>query len=393
MSNQNGGGPWGGGGSRGGGGGGPWGGGGGGGPWGPSGGGGNRGNGGGGGGGNMPQPPDLEEAIRKGQDALRRFVPGGFGGGRVFAIIVLVAVVLWIVSGFYRVLPDEQGVVTRFGAYEETTGAGLHWHLPYPIEEVTRPKVTRVNRVEIGFRSAGDQGRSDVSRQIPEEALMLTGDENIVDINFTIFWVISDAGRYLFNVRDPEATVKAAAESVMREIVGQTPIASALAEGRGAIEARARTDLQAILDTYESGIQVTQAQLLKVDPPSQVVDAFRDVQRARADQERLRNEAEAYRNDIIPRARGEAEQLIQEAEAYKQEVVARASGDAQRFNDVYESYSSAKDVTVRRIYLETMEEVLGNANKLIIDQSASGSGVLPYLPLPELQKRPAGGNQ
>jgi membrane protease subunit HflK len=228
-------------------------------------------------------------------------------------------------------------------------------------------------------------------RQVPEESLMLTGDENIVDINFTILWVISDAGQYLFNVRDPEATVKAAAESVMREIVGQTPIAEALAEGRAQIEARARGDLQSILESYEAGILITQAQLQKVDPPNQVVDAFRDVQRARADQERLRNEAEAYRNDIIPRARGEAEQIIQEAEAYKQEVVSRSSGDAARFNDVYESYRVAKDVTVRRIYLETMEEVLGNANKVIIDQSASGSGVLPYLPLPELQKRSGSG--
>lgn len=382
MSNQNGGGPWGGGGGRGGG---PWGGGGGGGgPWGPSG-GGNRGGGGG-----MPQPPDLEAAIRKGQDALKRVMPGGIGGGRGLLIALFVIIALWIASGFYRVLPDEQGVVTRFGAYVATTDAGLHWHMPYPIEEVIRPKVTRVNRLEIGFRSAGDAGRSDVVRQIPEESLMLTGDENIVDINFTILWVISDAGKYLFNVRDPEATVKAAAESVMREIVGQTPIAEALAEGRAQIEARARNDLQAILDSYEAGILITQAQLQKVDPPNQVVDAFRDVQRARADQERLRNEAEAYRNDIIPRARGEAEQIVQEAEAYKQEVVARSSGDAQRFNDVYNSYRSAKDVTVRRIYLETMEEVLGNANKIIIDQSASGSGVLPYLPLPELQKRSTG---
>lgn len=387
MSNQNGGGPWGGGGGRGGG---PWGGGGGGGggPWGPSG-GGNRGGGGGGGG--MPQPPNIEEAIRKGQDALKRFMPGGLGGGRSLIIALLVIIALWVASGFYRVLPDEQGVVTRFGAYVATTDAGLHWHLPYPIEEVTRPKVTRVNRLEIGFRSAGDAGRSDVVRQIPEESLMLTGDENIVDINFTVLWVISDAGKYLFNVRDPEATVKAAAESVMREIVGQTPIAEALAEGRAQIEARARNDLQSILDSYEAGILITQAQLQKVDPPNQVVDAFRDVQRARADQERLRNEAEAYRNDIIPRARGEAEQIIQEAEAYKQEVVSRSSGDAARFNDVYNSYRVAKDVTVRRIYLETMEEVLGNANKIIIDQSASGSGVLPYLPLPELQKRSGSG--
>jgi membrane protease subunit HflK len=377
QHNQNGGGPWGGG-SGGGGGGGPWGGGGG--PWG---GGGRGGNGGGSG----PQPPNLEDAIRKGQDALKKMVPGGIGGGRAPILLVLVAFALWLASGFYRVLPDEQGVVTRFGAYVSTTLPGLNYHLPFPIEDVETPKVTRVNRAEVGFRSAGEASRSDLVRGLPDESLMLTGDENIVDINFVVFWVIKDAGEYLFNIRDPDDTVKAVAESVMREIIGQTPIASALAEGRGAIEARAQRDIQAILDQYKSGIQITQSQLLKVDPPQQVVDAFRDVQRARADQERLRNEAEAYRNDIIPRARGEAEQLIQEAEAYKQEVVARAQGDAERFNNVYKSYSGAKDVTVRRIYLETMEEVLGNANKVLIDSGTGGSGVVPYLPLPELQKR------
>lgn len=382
MHNMSGG-PWGSGGGRGsggGGGGGPWGGGGG--PWGPSGGGG-RGNGSGGGG---PQPPNVEEAIKKSQEALRKLIPGGIGGGRGPLLLVIVAIGLWLASGFYRVLPDEQGVVTRFGAYVSTTPPGLNYHMPYPIEDVVTPKVTRVNRAEVGFRSAGENTRSDLVRALPDESLMLTGDENIVDINFVVFWVIKDAGHYLFNIRDPDDTVKAVAESVMREIVGQTPIASALAEGRGAIEARAQSDIQKILDEYGSGIQITQSQLLKVDPPQQVVDAFRDVQRARADQERLRNEAEAYRNDIIPRARGEAEQLIQEAEAYKQEVVARASGDAERFNNVYTSYSSAKDVTVRRIYLETMEEVLGNANKVIMDKTG-GSGVVPYLPLSELQKR------
>jgi membrane protease subunit HflK len=383
MSNQNGGGPWGGGGGRGGG------------PWGGGGGGGNDGGGGGnrgGGGGGMPQPPNVEEAIKKAQDALRRMMPGNLGSGLGIVLIIGVIITLWLVSGFYRVLPDEQGVVTRFGAYVRTEAPGLNYALPYPVEDVATPKVTRVNRVELGFRSAGDSGRSDVTRQIPEESLMLTGDENIVDINFTVFWVISDAGKYLFNVRNPEETVKAAAEAMMREIVGQTEIASALAEGRGTIESGARTRLQEILDQYESGIQITQMQLLRVDPPTQVVESFRDVQRARADQERLRNQAETYRNDIIPRARGEAEKLVQEAEAYKQEVVARSSGDAQRFRDVYSAYSKAKDVTKQRIYLETMEEVLGNANKVIIDGNASGSGVLPYLPLPELQKR-SGGSQ
>ncbi len=380
MHNQSGGGPWGGGGS---GGGGPWGSGGG--PWGPSGGrGGNNGGGGGGG----PQPPDIDEVIRKSQEALKKIIPGGVGGGRGAILLVLVAIALWLASGFYRVLPDEQGVVTRFGAYVATTLPGLNYHLPYPIEDVLTPKVTRVNRAEVGFRTAGDNARPDLARGLPDESLMLTGDENIVDINFVVFWVIKDAGQYLFNIRDPDSTVKAVAESVMREIIGQTKIASALAEGRGAIEVRAQSDIQKILDDYQSGIQITQSQLLKVDPPQQVVDSFRDVQRARADQERLRNEAEAYRNDIIPRARGEAEQLVQEAEAYKQEVVARAQGDADRFDNVYTSYSKAKDVTVRRMYLETMEEVLGNANKVIIDGGAAGaSGVVPYLPLPELQKR------
>ena len=370
-----GGGPWG-----GGGGGGPWGGGGGGGPWG-GGGGGNQGGGGGWGGGRGPgggpQAPNVEEAIRRLQDWLRRRMPGGAGGrgGRIgILLVVVVLLAVWVLSGFYRVQTDEQGVVLRFGERVGTTTPGLNYHLPYPIETVETPKVTRVNRVEVGFRSA-------------EEALMLTGDENIVDINFVVFWIIKDAGDYLFNVREPERSVKAASESVMREIVGQTPIAAALAEGRGQIEDKVKAGVQGILDDYRTGIEITNVQLLKVDPPNQVVDAFRDVQRARADQERLRNEAEAYANDIIPRARGEAERLVQEAEAYKQEVVARSEGDAQRFTQVYTAFSAAKDVTTKRIYLETMEEILSNAEKYVIDQSGGASGVVPYLPLPEVQKR------
>lgn len=351
------------------GGGGPWGGGGGG-PWGGSGGG--RGSGG--------QPPNLEDVLRRGQEQLRRVMPGGVGGGRGIILVVLAALLIWGLSGFYRVQPDEQGVVLRFGKWTATTQPGLNYHLPFPIESVETPKVTRVNRVEVGFRSERE-------RQVPEEALMLTGDENIVDINSVVFWRIRDAGEYLFNVRDPEVTIKAGAESMMREIIGQTPIASALAEGRTQIETKVRDGLQAIVDDYGTGVRIDQVQLLKVDPPGPVIDAFRDVQRARADQERLRNEAEAYANDIIPRARGEAERLIQEAQAYKQEVVARAQGDADRFVEIYNAYATAKDVTARRIYFETMEEVLGRANKIIIDQNASGSGVVPYLPLPEVERR------
>jgi membrane protease subunit HflK len=258
--------------------------------------------------------------------------------------------------------------------------------LPAPIEEVETPKVTRVNRIDIGFRTAGDLGRATASRDVPEESLMLTGDENIIDIDFAVFWVIKDAGQFLFNIQNPEATAKAAAESAMREVVGKTVIAQALAEGRQKIEDEVRSLTQEILDSYGAGILVQEVKLQKVDPPGPVIDAFRDVQRARADLERQRNEAEAYANDVLPRARGEAEKMIQEAEAYRQEVVARAEGDANRFLAVYKEFSRARDVTTRRIYLETMEQVLRGINKIIVDNKG-GTGVVPYLPLPELQKR------
>jgi membrane protease subunit HflK len=305
-----------------------------------------------------------------------------------------------LASGFYRVLPDEVGVVLRFGAYNRTTQPGLNYHLPAPIEKVLTPSVTRVNRTEIGWRSAeGATARGVGSRQVGEEALMLTGDENIVDINFTVFWVIKNAQGYLFNIRDPDATVKSAAESAMREVVGETPIAQALSEGRGKIETDTQHLLQGILDAYGAGIEVTQLQLQKVDPPAPVIDAFRDVQRALADRERLRNEAEAYRNDIIPRARGDAVRIKQEAEGYRQQIINQAQGDADRFVAVYHAFKAAEDVTLQRLYLETMEEILKNSNKVIIDKSAQGeSGVLPYLPLPALSggqgtgAAPAGGN-
>ena len=365
-----------------GGGGGPWGSGPrGGGPW-----GGNRGSGGPTPRGRGPQPPDFEELLRRGQDRFRRVLPGGFGTGTGIAIVVLGILVIWLASGFYRVLPDEVGVVLRFGAYNRTTQPGLNYHLPGPIEKALTPSVTRVNRTEIGYRSAeGTAARGAGTRQVPEEALMLTGDENIVDINFTVFWVIKNAQAYLFNIRDPDATVKSAAESAMREVVGETPIAQALSEGRGKIETDTQHLLQGILDTYGAGIELTQLQLLRVDPPAPVIDAFRDVQRALADRERLRNEAESYRNDIVPRARGDAVRIKQEAEAYRQEIIARAQGDADRFLSVYNAFKVSQDVTQQRLYLETMEEILKNSNKVIIDKSAQGeSGVLPYLPLPAL---------
>ena len=327
--------------------------------------------------------PDIEEMLRRGQKKLNKLLPGGKGG--IFSIF-LVVIVLWIASGFYRVNADEQGVVLRFGEWVRTTAPGLHYHLPYPIEEALTPGVTRVNRISIGFREPIGFSSDDSLRQVPEEALMLTGDENIVDINFTVFWLIKDAGKFLFNIRNQEITIKSLAESAMRDSIGRTPLEKVLTEGREIIESSTKTLLQSVLDSYEAGIEISQVQLQKVDPPEQVIDSFRDVQRAKADQEKIRNQAEAYRNALIPKARGEAEKIIQEAEGYKREVVARSKGDAERFLSVYNSYKLAKDVTVKRIYLETLEEVLKNANKIIIDESA-GTGVVPYLPLPEIQKR------
>jgi membrane protease subunit HflK len=372
-------------------------GGGGGGPWGPP-----PGNGGGNnpwgrpGGSGGPQPPDLEELLRKGQDRFRRVMPGGFGSGKGIAIAAAVVVLIWLFSGFYRVQADEQGVVMRFGEWVRTEQPGLRYHVPAPIESVLTPKVTRVNRIEIGFRSGiGDGRRTGSERDITDESLMLTGDENIIDIDFTVLWLIKDAGQYLFKIRDPETTVKKAAESAMREVIGRTDIQPALTEARQQIENSTRQLLQVMLDDYQSGIEITQVQLQKVDPPASVVDAFNDVQRARADRERVRNEAEAYRNDIIPRARGEAERLIQEASAYREQTVSLAQGDAQRFLSVYEAYSGAREVTARRMYLETMEQILRGTNKVIIDGNGTGeagaNGVVPYLPLTELQRahRPA----
>ncbi len=362
-------------------------GGGGGGPWGPPpGGGGNPWGRPPGGGGGQPPGPDLEELLRKGQERFKRFAPGGFGSGKGIALVLAILAGLWLLSGFYRVQPDEQGVVLRFGQYVRTEEPGLRYHIPSPIETVQLPKVTRVNRIEVGYRSGGALRPQEDS----QESLMLTGDENIIDIDFTVFWRIKDAGNYLFEIRDPDSTVKMAAESAMREVIGRTDIQPALTEAREEIEQATRTLLQQMLDDYRSGIEVQQVQLLKVDPPAQVVDAFNDVQRARQDRERLRNEAESYRNGIIPAARGEAERLIQEASAYREQVVNLAQGDAQRFQKVLEAYQLAPEVTARRLYLETMQEVLSGTNKLIIDEKQGGQGTVPYLPLNEMLPRAPG---
>ena len=282
-------------------------------------------------------------------------------------------------------LPDEQGVVLRFGKFTSTTQPGLNYHIPYPVETALTPKVTKVNRIDVGFRSASDSGRTSGIDDVSEESLMLTGDENIVNIDFSVFWVIKDAGKFLFKIQSPVETVKAAAETAMREVIAKSKLQSILTEGRSKIEIETQEIAQSLLDEYESGIQITQVQTQKADPPDEVIDAFRDVQAARADMERSKNEAEAYQNDVIPRARGEAAKILQEAEAYKKQVVAAAEGEASRFVAIYNEYAKAKQVTQERMYLETMEKVLADIDKVIIDRKAGG--VVPYLPLPELSKK------
>ncbi len=335
------------------------------------------------GGGGRGQGPDVEELIRSAQNAVRRFLPrGGQGGGRIIGAAALLLLAVWGASGFYRVQPDELGVVMRFGAFERTTPPGLNYRIPWPVETVTTPRVTRINRVDIGFRAPADApvgGRVVPTRDVLAESLMLTGDENIVDIDYAVFWRIREVPDFLFNTRNPEETVKSGAESVMREVIGRTPIQAALTEGRAQIEQEVRRGLQGIMDQYKSGVEITQVQMLKVDPPAAVVDAFRDVQRANADRERLRNEAESFRNDIIPRARGEAERMIQEAQGFRDSQVARARGEAGRFSAVLQAYSQAQDVTLRRIYLETMEDILRRTNMILVDDRLQG--LVPLLPL------------
>ena len=336
-----------------------------------------------------PTPPDVDKIIKEFQEKIKKFLPGGSSSGSKQVILALIILgFVWLASGLYRVLPDEQGVVLRFGKFVKTTQPGLNYHIPFPVESVLTPKVTKVNRIDIGFRSERDSGFSSSGgvADVPQESLMLTGDENIVNIDFSVFWVIKDAGNFLFKIQDPEGTVKAAAETAMREVIARSNIQSILTEGRSVIENDTQEIIQKILDEYTSGIQITQVQTQKADPPDQVIDAFRDVQAARADMERSKNEAEAYANDVIPRARGEAQKILQAAEAYKKEVVAKAEGEASRFLAIYNEYRNAKSVTQERMYLETMEKVLADIDKVIIEKNA-GSGVVPYLPLPELKKK------
>jgi membrane protease subunit HflK len=361
-------------------------------PWSNQGGGGGwkSGNGGGpwgqgpGGGG---QPPDLEEMLKRGQDRVKQVMHGGGIPGPLLFLVAIVAfaVIAWQ-AFFFRVNPDELGVVMRFGKFIKQEPPGLHFRLPYPIEEVRLPKVTRQNIIEIGMRSSGTGRLVGAARDERAESLMLTGDENIVDIDFVVFWRIKDAAQYLFNIQNPDTTVKEVAESAMREVVGQSKIQPILTQERQKTEEAVQELMQRTLDSYGAGIQIDQVQLQKVDPPAEVIDAFRDVQAARADMERLQNEAYGYANKVVPEARGDAERILQAAEGYKQQVVNDANGQTSRFIQVYDQYKLAPDVTRKRMFLETMERVLGGTDKIILD-GKGGSGVVPYLPLEQLQRK------
>lgn len=352
-------------------------------PWGQGPSGGNN-NGGGGG----QRPPDIEDMLRRGQDRLRRAMPGGSPSGVVVVLIGLLGALVWLATGVYTVRPNEVGIERVFGKFSSIASPGLNYNWPYPIGRVDKPTVG-VQSVEVGARAV--DGRSGSRRLAPQESLMLTGDENIVDIDFTVLWRLDERRPqdFIFNLRNPEATVKAVAEAAMREIIGKSNVIPVLTGARQTTETAVQELMQKTLNDYGAGVVVQQVQLQKVDPPAQVIDSFRDVQAARADQERAQNEAQAYANKVVPEARGEAARIIQRSEAEKEKLIADARGEAARFVKLYDEYKKAPDVTRQRLFLETIERIYGGMDKVILDQKqGGGQGVVPYLPLDQLIRRP-----
>lgn len=300
--------------------------------------------------------------------------------------VLLALLTLWIASGFYQIEPNEQGVVLMFGEYNRTVESGLRYHLPFPIEDVTKVNLTQERSFTLGdsktpttkvsYRGSGSSSYDNFT-----ESHMLTGDENIVDINLTVVWKVKDAKDYLFSLREPDQTVYVAAQSVLREIVGQSEMQAIITGDREKVQEDTKTELQKLLNEFNSGVQIVRVRLQKADPPQQVVDAFNEVQRARADMVKFQNQAEAYRNEVLPNARGDAAEITNAAEAYKERVINEAEGEAKRFQSVYSAYKQGRDVTSTKMYMETMQEVMNKSNKVIIDPSAKGSNVLPILPI------------
>lgn len=337
---------------------------------------------------------ELEKLLKKGSDEFKKLFGGGNSGGspsagdgnpiRIAIISVVAVIAIWFATGFYTVDTKEQGIVLRFGAYDRIAAPGLNYHVPFPFEKVVKVNVTERYKEEIGYQTATSSRGA--SRDFSREIHMLTGDENIININFEVQWKVGDAKQFIFNIRNPRETIRLASESVMREVVGLTPVADLLSGGRQKVQMQAREHLQSIMDAYESGISIEVVNMKGI-PPAQVDAAFKDVQAAKINLEEAINKAQAYRNDIIPRARGEVERILQSAQAYEQEVIARSEGEADRFIAVYNKYKNAKGITKKRLYIETMEQVLQGTNKIILDSNGSGTGIVPYLSLQELQKQ------
>lgn len=342
------------------------------------------GNGGGGRGGDVP--PDLDEMLRRAQNNLRQVLPGGVGGGQALFLGFVALGALWLASGFYTIDPGTNGVIQRFGAHNRTqVEEGLGYHFPWPIETLTKVSVSEVREMQIGFTDNGSG-----KRDIPEESLMLTSDANIVDLDLIVQWNVKSAEDFIFNIRDQQGTIKKVAESAIREVVGQTPMFSIITNERTAVADKAKDIMVANLDAYHSGVNITQVLINEAEVHPDVQAAFQDVQSAKQDAYDVQNQAKAYREGILPKARGAAIKMVQEATGYKEATVARAKGDADRFNAILAAYQSGQEVTRERMYIETMESILANAQKIIVDDKSTGSGVVPYLPLDEL--KPAAGD-
>lgn len=315
---------------------------------------------------------DFEDILAR-LPKLPKFMKAGIPG-----VVVVLILIIWLASGVYTVGPGEQGVIRRFGKVIRKTSAGLNFHFPWPIEQRDVVNIARIRRLELGFRS--NPRRPSITRPVPRESLMLTGDENIVDAQLIVQWRIKEPVKFLFRLQDPVSTLRAATEIALRSRVGNTTVDEVLTVGRAKVQEETRAFLQKLMDTYESGILITAVKLQTVDAPDQVKDAFHEVVRAREDREKLIRQAEGYREDLIPKARGKAREIIRGAEAYKEERILRARGDAARFKSVLVEYKNAPEVTRERLHLETLERVLPNVEKIITDSRGGGS-VLPILPL------------
>lgn len=337
-------------------------------------------------------PPDLDEIVRKMQEKMGGLFGGRKGGGAsrgggagafTVGVFAAAALVIWLLFGFYIVDEGKRGVELRFGQFSQITLPGLHWHAPYPIEQVDLVDVEKRNFVEVGYRSGGGSGTGG-SQSVPKEALMLTQDENIVDVRVAVQYQVKDARSYLFNVRNPDETLKQATESAIREVIGKSKMDFVLTEGRAEVAMQAKALIQTTLDQYDTGLLVTTVNLQDAQPPEEVQGAFVDAIKAREDEDRQKQEAQAYANEVIPKARGAAARILEEANGYKLSVIAKAEGEASRFEQLLTEYSKAPEVTRKRLYLETMQTVLSNSSKVTVDVSRGNN--LLYLPLDQMLK-------